>query len=311
MNTSQPSEIKFDIPISSQNHFNSIKLDQSEKSTSDKEKNLYNILYAQYNSIISYYYKTCIYLFNCEQNSNIFCLNKNSKNFIEKNRIHLINVNNNNIGNYNDNINFINKNEYINNCEFNQTSNYNNLINCELNRTKNDRLNNKTKLNNNIKNNSYNYINCNILNTQNIAIKQIFNRDNLNYILNLTSNNNYIPDIHKKTTDGSLSNAKNNSSSFSILEKKEEEDKSNGYYIIEMYGKKGWICKLCNNFNYLTRVKCNRCGEIKNPKKIIKSNYSKIEEHNREGDWICIYCSNLNYSFRKVCNKCKNKKAMN
>ena len=85
-------------------------------------------------------------------------------------------------------------------------------------------------------------------------------------------------------------------------------------YLVEMFGRKGWICKLCNNFNYETRKKCNRCGIMKNPKKILdlkpKVGEQKIcneakERNNKKGDWICINCRNLNYSFRTFCNRCK------
>ena len=78
-------------------------------------------------------------------------------------------------------------------------------------------------------------------------------------------------------------------------------------YLVEMFGRKGWICILCNNFNYETRIKCNRCGVMKCPKKIkneIKENEFK-ERANKMGDWICSNCKNLNYSFRTICNRCK------
>ena len=97
-------------------------------------------------------------------------------------------------------------------------------------------------------------------------------------------------------------------------------------YIIEMFGRVGWICEQCNNFNYDTRNKCNRCGIPKSPKKIskmkrknelkrqeeqeklklqnqIKNKNQKIKE--RRGDWICAKCGNLNFSFRLVCNRCQ------
>ena len=97
-------------------------------------------------------------------------------------------------------------------------------------------------------------------------------------------------------------------------------------YIIEMFGRVGWICDQCNNFNYDTRNKCNRCGIPKSPKKIskmkrknelkrqeeqeklksqnqIKNKNQKIKE--RRGDWICAKCGNLNFSFRLVCNRCQ------
>jgi len=108
-------------------------------------------------------------------------------------------------------------------------------------------------------------------------------------------------------------------------------DKDN--YLVEMFGKKGWVCILCNNFNYETRVKCNRCGARKKPKRFVENKIekeieikevkddkdekdekeimetkdmkSKKEKHNKKGDWICSNCKNLNYSFRTVCNRCR------
>lgn len=105
-------------------------------------------------------------------------------------------------------------------------------------------------------------------------------------------------------------------------------DKDN--YMVEMFGKRGWICILCNNFNYETRVKCNRCGARKKPKRFVENKCEKEmeikevkddiedkeyvevkdikgkkEKNNKKGDWICSNCKNLNYSFRTVCNRCR------
>ena len=83
-------------------------------------------------------------------------------------------------------------------------------------------------------------------------------------------------------------------------------------YLIKMFGRVGWICKQCNNFNFETRNKCNRCFAIKNPKTIEeinkkkednKKNKKKIKE--RKTDWLCLNCQNLNYGFRKNCNRCQ------
>ena len=43
-----------------------------------------------------------------------------------------------------------------------------------------------------------------------------------------------------------------------------------------MFGKKGWICQFCNNFNYAARKKCNRCHNKKQAKnlKTIKNLFS-------------------------------------
>ena len=108
------------------------------------------------------------------------------------------------------------------------------------------------------------------------------------------------------------SNITPKSSSNTIIDSSEYNSikNDNDEYLTEMFGKKGWICILCNNFNYETRNKCNRCGEIKNPKKInnLKFKMKKDKKYNNQNDnqkkdWICSYCKNFNYSFRNICNK--------
>ena len=89
---------------------------------------------------------------------------------------------------------------------------------------------------------------------------------------------------------------------------------------IEMFGKKGWICPFCNNFNYENRTKCNRCKIVKynknhNKKRNIeketinnqkKNNLLKQKQFSeRLGDWICFKCQNLNFAFRIFCNRCQ------
>ena len=37
-------------------------------------------------------------------------------------------------------------------------------------------------------------------------------------------------------------------------------------YLLEMFGRIGWICNKCNNFNYETRNRCNRCSADKDPR---------------------------------------------
>ena len=82
-------------------------------------------------------------------------------------------------------------------------------------------------------------------------------------------------------------------------------------YTLEMFGRKGWICQECNNFNYETRKKCNKCHINKKMKKLSK-NYNSAFEENKElnngNDWTCSNCGNLNYSFRIMCNRCKIKR---
>jgi hypothetical protein len=79
-------------------------------------------------------------------------------------------------------------------------------------------------------------------------------------------------------------------------------------FTLEMFGKKGWICKFCNNFNYETRTICNRCHNKKKAKKLkkIKNLFSKDRsKKKRKNGWYCNYCGNYNYSFRFNCNRCK------
>lgn len=77
-----------------------------------------------------------------------------------------------------------------------------------------------------------------------------------------------------------------------------------------MYGKHGWICHSCNNFNYESRAKCNRCFKLPKFKTKECENYteqdkSRMKLIEREGDWICAKCKNLNFSFRLKCNRCQ------
>jgi len=144
-------------------------------------------------------------------------------------------------------------------------------------------------------------------------------KDNLkeNEIKNLIINIDFPPFKPSSLNDKKENNKSNitkKSSLKTILDSnsydniKNEEDE----YIIEMFGKKGWICLLCNNFNYDTRIKCNRCGELKKPKKITKLKMKILKEQNdnnqkdnQNKDWFCSYCNNFNYCFRDICNRCK------
>ena len=87
--------------------------------------------------------------------------------------------------------------------------------------------------------------------------------------------------------------------------KKKEKDE----YTIEMFGRRGWICEQCNNFNYDSRHKCNRCGIQKQAKVInganVNLNVDSDQTNCHKGDWCCQNCSNLNYAFRLVCNRCQ------
>ena len=94
-----------------------------------------------------------------------------------------------------------------------------------------------------------------------------------------------------------------------------EKDKDNlnpENYLISMFGKMGWLCRICDNFNFEARNICNRCKALKKPRtkeeikqkeKILKITKKKIKD--KKTDWICPYCQNINYSFRKNCNRCQ------
>ena len=76
-----------------------------------------------------------------------------------------------------------------------------------------------------------------------------------------------------------------------------------------MFGRVGWICELCNNFNYDTRKKCNRCHINKKAKKIEEYLLAEKNKNNaRKNLWYCKYCGNYNYAFRIICNRCQAKK---
>ena len=127
--------------------------------------------------------------------------------------------------------------------------------------------------------------------------------------------NNKKEDIKKENKN---SNILPKSSSNTIFEANTKDNVSNedDEYLIEMFGKRGWVCFLCNNFNYEARTKCNRCCQLKKPKKItnlkLKMNKNQKEQKdnnnksdNQNKDWICSNCKNFNYFFRKMCNRCK------
>ena len=50
-------------------------------------------------------------------------------------------------------------------------------------------------------------------------------------------------------------------------------------YLITMFGKPGWVCRLCNNFNFKSRNICNRCNAIKAPR--TKEEIKEKEEYDK------------------------------
>jgi len=78
-----------------------------------------------------------------------------------------------------------------------------------------------------------------------------------------------------------------------------------GNFTIKMFGKLGWICQICNNFNYQGRKICNRCHNKKQAKDINNLFSEGYFNEKQKNDWLCNYCGNINFSFREICNMCK------
>ena len=296
-----------------------IKESKNNKNSKIKEECLpencfQNNIFQYYNSTIEFLKK---YYFNSYMNSKISkyeknnisknnnSLNKNNYFFCDKNlyNVAFINILNANINNNMKNYNFINNYK-------NKESNF--IYN-------NKKENDKNKASGSNKN-----LTIEEEGKLGAFPKKEINNNNINSFIE--SNNNelkiFIININCpsfKPSNFNNKEIKNITSESNTISNKVENkirDKENGLaedeYSIKMFGKKGWICVLCNNFNFETRILCNRCKSLKNPKKIVytkskikkglNSNKNKNEENN---DWICSKCQNLNYSFRTICNRCK------
>ena len=285
------------------------------------------------NIVIKFYSSTAEYLKKTEQYYNI---NKNcfqSNNFIPKKRRDLnkyddkltsININDKKDNLFSTSI-YINRNMSKNMEYYNSNYLFNNNSKRDLFSEQDKLVNNDINISHNIIGNKNNFLNVNS-NVNNIMAKKI-SIDEINYPpftpSNLSKKNEFkFEDLkmieENMDKEGSSDSSKNSPYILNKIkndihsDKNENNRKSNSdntEYLVEMFGRKGWICILCNNFNYETRVKCNRCGVMKKPKKIInkiiKDEINNKDKNNKKGDWICNNCNNLNYSFRTVCNRCK------
>ncbi len=293
--------------------------------------------------IMSYYYTTQKYFLNSEEDLKIFSFKKESRNFIKKTKLNDF-YRKENKNNYNYNGDYINNLDKLNNCIYENkinlfdnknyndirlTNNYffgNNLYLCNNTASKSQNIiyNNKGIFinNNSEKNSPNNFCDLSKLNVNNTNLhKNIINPINCPPFIPSNYPKKEKEEYFRKKSEDSLSKDKESDSTSAISEKREEEIQNEsvkkihkkrntekneaGEYLVEMFGRRGWICKLCNNFNYETRIKCNRCGILKKPKKIMDIRKKSEEEHNKEGDWRCMHCKNLNYSFRTLCNRCK------
>ena len=268
-------------------------------------------------------------------NNNIKFNNTNNNQKNEKNREYKFNNNapkNNNIMNNNNCFyksaedfqrykkfsNNINKqipsNINKNSSKFNTYTIQNNLMIPQRNNgyfkiNKTDRTNNKPinfkningHLNDSIQKNSNNINNT----SSNITYKiNYYNNNYINLINKFNKNQDSQNDELINSGQNEIEPPKNN-----ILNNNQINNLKFDDFKIKMFGRFGWICSLCNNFNFDTRNKCNRWLAIKMPKtkrEIFRGNKkNKKERKKRKLDWLCLNCLNINYSFRKNCNKCQ------
>ena len=220
----------------------------------------------------------------------------------------------------------------------NQTKhNYNDLYEdiCEKNDNINinQLINEDKKINNNVfiedpdlrsSGNSVNS-NCNLSMNMNLRSSNIFNQPKDNDENKSINQNNNIDNIDNEIKNNIDKNDNKIKEQNNEVKKEQESIKDYKYnpnnikeinyeYIFEKFGKRGWECEKCNNFNFETRNICNRCELPKCPKSLeqikIENEQKSLERKKqplieREGDWKCPKCHNLNFAFRNSCNKCK------
>lgn len=158
-------------------------------------------------------------------------------------------------------------------------------------------------------NNYSSYVSGNVINNN-------FNIDNYNNFV--CNSNNYI----NKQVNFEFPNINNIKNKEQVIKKKTKKTKKqkknkkkklDNEYTIEIFGRRGWVCENCQNFNYESRKTCNRCKIVKTAIKksvlLTTDDGNKIINNLMNGDnkkeWNCKNCGNINYSFRIICNKCQ------
>ena len=225
----------------------------------------------------------------------------------------------------------------FNNINNNNENNENNNLNDDFNNEKNNKVQKKSSFNNNkfifdnkIDDKDSNYDNNNNNNNEYFKDNHFvvsededtkkednekkgeYNNNNNNYNNNI--HNNIYNNNNNIIDNNNISNNNNQSNNETEIKKKDLRELKEEEYIFEKFGKRGWQCSKCNNFNFESRVKCNRCFEIKDPK-TLEEIKKELEEKNsgdkkkkplieRKGDWQCPKCHNLNFAFRQECNRC-------
>ena len=180
---------------------------------------------------------------------------------------------------------------------------------------------NNNNINNLINNFTFNNSNNNINFNMNNSFTNLGENFSVNYaqsdIVNniMFNNNNNIKEYLNNALNNESENNPKNVVQKIKKKKKKKKKKVDDEYTVEMFGRRGWICEGCNNFNYESRKNCNRCKIPKKPLKkslILDNKGNKIIGNlinaNHKDDWNCYNCGNINYAFRLNCNRCQMKK---
>lgn len=98
-------------------------------------------------------------------------------------------------------------------------------------------------------------------------------------------------------------------------QKSKRKHNEDNKYTTQMFGRRGWVCDQCYNFNYERRNQCNRCKLPKIAKQLhvenkeMQMNNTKTFDTNcnnlSQYDWLCSFCFNFNFFFSQTCDKCK------
>jgi hypothetical protein len=211
--------------------------------------------------------------FNLDTNLNMNMEDYTKINMMNHNRLHQSDVKNQNFNNHLG----LNVKPVIQNDNFNPVYNYNKNMLTNLDCFNNNKnIPNKINLNHFDTNNSFQmkYANFNNQKEEDSEDDKKYNTfnnkqnitNNLNHPYSLGSNLNYaitnnISDQHQMMLDtmtnketpkkGNTQTSSNGPNSMSSVPTNNQTTVSNEEdYIVEMFGRKGWICELCNNFNY-------------------------------------------------------------
>ena len=247
------------------------------------------------NNIFQYYYSTIEYLKKYYFKS---YMNYNINNISKKNTLNIYNVSYINTLNSNIKIdNNIKNNNFINN-DKDKKSNfiYNNINGNDKNKTNGSNKNLVVEEEEKINAFSKTEINNNKLNSYFESNTKSNNNEFKNLIININCPSFKPSNLKNKENKNIISESNIISNKVENKNGKENELAEDEYSII-MFGKKGWVCSLCNNFNYEARIKCNRCKSLKNPKKIVNkkskiSNELNLNNNEENNDWICSKCKN-------------------